>query len=82
MPSLLPAEGVEGGGFLSTGSQEGPPEGPMGHSDVLGEGSPNSIRNLQAAAVLAARPPPVSPPSPAAPTIPRSFFLSCTQALT
>lgn len=39
MPSLLPAEGMEGGGFLSTGSQEGPPEGPTSHFDILGEAS-------------------------------------------
>lgn len=52
-PRRLPSDaftascrGMEGGGFISSGSREGPPEGPIGHSDILGEASPNPTRNL------------------------------------
>lgn len=77
MPSLLPVEGMEGGGFLSTRSQEGPPEGPICHSDILDEASPNPIRNLLCKRWLED---PLQPHllSPAAPTVPHGFFPSCT----
>lgn len=88
-PRRLPSDaftascrGMEGG-FISSGSREGPPEGPIGHSDILGEASPNPPRNLLCELQQCWLEDPLQPHplSLEVPPIPHGFFLSCTQAL-